>query len=178
VWVVIVACACPRRPQTLDKLIELALLYLGDVLVANLRECVISAQQPRLGRVGLGPKRVALGTNPGAHWLVRFGGRGRGSRSKEATMARIRLKSITTLLVAGAAAAGVAAAPIAAAAPASAQPARIAPAPMDPGWGCDCHGWGWGGDDNRGWGGGWWWPHWGWGGGDWQGGNWQGDNQQ
>src|ERR1700731_1127982 len=86
-------------------------------------------------------------------------------------MARIRLTSITTLFVAGAAAAGIAAAPIAVAAPASAQPAGIAPAPMDPGWGCDCRGWGWGGDDQGGWGGGWWWPHWG-GGGDWRGGNW------
>ena len=97
--------------------------------------------------------------------------KGRGSQSKEATMARIRLKSITTLFVAGAAAAGIAAAPIAVAAPASAQPAGIAPAPLDHGWGCDCRGWGWGGDDQGGWGGGWWWPHWG-GGGDWRGGNW------
>jgi hypothetical protein len=42
----------PLRPQTLDQLVELALIHLGHMVVLDERQRVISAQQPGLEGVG------------------------------------------------------------------------------------------------------------------------------
>jgi hypothetical protein len=51
---------CPRRPQTLYQLVELALLQIGHTLVADLGQPVVRAQQSGFARVGTGAEGAVV----------------------------------------------------------------------------------------------------------------------